>query len=814
MPKTRQLWTRFAKGELSPLFEGSPDLAAYFEGASILENFQILRSGGITRHAGLVHVADAKYADSPVILLPFVFSSSVAYILEIGHRYMRVFRGHAPVLRSGTPVECETPWFAEDIATLQVVQSADVMFVFHRYYDPRKILRLAEDVWRVEPVTFTPPPSIEDGTRLPIAIGITGQTGTVTIRAADDLFLAGDVGRPLVYQDGSAIITALTNARQVQASVITPFALDNAAGPGTITTTGTSFTTSTTHGLTAGNFIMLTSGPQSGEIRFVASITGPSSGTLDTAFSANQTAQAWNRVGAIEGWVMESSPQTTLDPNAKRPVGRQVTLTAGANAFRSNDVGRFVHLYEGIVEITSVTSATVATGIIRQILSGSSSDDPPPVAAGAWTLESSSLGGNAQFPKAATLYQGRLYMASTALQPTTLWGSRSDGLVNFGRGITADAAIEHQVQSSQVNEIRWLASIRRKLYIGTSGAELSAEGSGNTNAVIGGNTIPLITVIGTIGSAQIQPAIVQHDILFVDRSYRKLLRIASSPERESETTEELTILAEHITAPAIAPGPIGVAVHPDPRLYLTRTDGQLVCITYFPEQKIIAASRRTTPSGAIISAAVIPGDPEEGDVLWVAVRRHFSTGERVTIERQTVRHPSLIDHPRRRWASVYLDSASILTNVVGTTITGLDRFSGMEVGVVVNEGYRGTFPVIEGAVTLPEPVSASDVLEIGLPYTSTVKTFRPAVPQANIEGIPRAWDSLCVRLYQTVGGELNGVPLPYAPEILDNNVIFTGDVRVHPLQWSLDGRVTISQPQPYPMTVLAVFGTLSMGDHD
>src|SRR3990167_5575752 len=57
MAKPRRILTNFSKGELSPNLEGRPDLAAYFEGCQTLENWLLLRQGGITRRPGTRFVA-------------------------------------------------------------------------------------------------------------------------------------------------------------------------------------------------------------------------------------------------------------------------------------------------------------------------------------------------------------------------------------------------------------------------------------------------------------------------------------------------------------------------------------------------------------------------------------------------------------------------------------------------------------------------------------------------------------------------------------------------------------------------------------
>ena len=133
------------------------------------------------------------------------------------------------------------------------------------------------------------------------------------------------------------------------------------------------------------------------------------------------------------------------------------------------------------------------------------------------------------------------------------------------------------------------------------------------------------------------------------------------------------------------------------------------------------------------------------------------------------------------------------------------------VDVVADGSYRGTAVVASGQITLQDLAS---LVEVGLHYDSLGSTMRPAVEGSVIEGLPRTWDSVWLRLKDSLGGTVNGQALIYPAADLDANGLFTGDRKVTGPGWSTDGRVTFEQTQPYPMTILALFGTLSVGEKD
>jgi len=101
------MWTNFAKGELSPRIEGRPDLALYFNGAQIIENFLIFRQGGLFRRPGFRFVAETKDSALDSILIRFEFSVDDTFMLEFGNLYIRFYKNGAPILTSagGSAVE-------------------------------------------------------------------------------------------------------------------------------------------------------------------------------------------------------------------------------------------------------------------------------------------------------------------------------------------------------------------------------------------------------------------------------------------------------------------------------------------------------------------------------------------------------------------------------------------------------------------------------------------------------------------------------------------------------------------------------------
>ena len=206
MPAANQPQTNFTSGELSPRLLGRPDIEQFGNGAQLLENFTVLPQGGITRRPGTYFVAETKDSTRRARLMRFVFSTVQAYMLEFGHQYVRVLRNHARVESPpGTPVELATPWTEAQLPALGAVQSADVLFLAHRSWQPRKISRTSDTAWSIATFDAVGGPWDEKNEDASKTLTPSATTGSITITASSAVFAATDVGRLVRLRQGVAV---------------------------------------------------------------------------------------------------------------------------------------------------------------------------------------------------------------------------------------------------------------------------------------------------------------------------------------------------------------------------------------------------------------------------------------------------------------------------------------------------------------------------------------------------------------------------------------------------------------------------------
>jgi len=195
MPRVAPVFTTFNAGEWSPELYGRVDLAKYPNACRTLQNMIPLPQGAAMRRPGTRFVAETKLGGR-VRLIPFRFSSEQSYAIEAGAGYFRFYAGTGRIEEPvGSPIEIATPYAADELPMLQWAQSADVLFLVHPAYAPRKLSRLSHTSWTLEPLAFRDGPYLDLNTVSTLTITPSAVTGTgITLTASASLFVPAHVG--------------------------------------------------------------------------------------------------------------------------------------------------------------------------------------------------------------------------------------------------------------------------------------------------------------------------------------------------------------------------------------------------------------------------------------------------------------------------------------------------------------------------------------------------------------------------------------------------------------------------------------------
>jgi len=140
---TKTFTRSFSGGELSAAMFGRIDDAKYQSGAAVLRNFIATPQGPAENRPGFEYVLATKN-NGKARLIPFVFSSTQTMVLEFGEQYIRFHTLGKTVLSGAAPYEVATPYQAAHLFNIHYVQSADVMTLVHPKYPPMELRRLPD----------------------------------------------------------------------------------------------------------------------------------------------------------------------------------------------------------------------------------------------------------------------------------------------------------------------------------------------------------------------------------------------------------------------------------------------------------------------------------------------------------------------------------------------------------------------------------------------------------------------------------------------------------------------------------------------
>lgn len=189
------------------------------------------------------------------------------------------------------------------------------------------------------------------------------------------------------------------------------------------------------------------------------------------------------------------------------------------------------------------------------------------------------------WPGAATFHQQRLWFGGAPKNPQKLWGSVVGDFENFTTGTEDADSMNISLVSERVNAIRWLLS-QKALLGGTSGGEWVIRANGDA-AVTGANIQAARN--SNYGTAAVRPLLIGASGVHVSADGRRLRDLSFSVVDDSYLSQDISLLAEHLTRPGIVE--IADCQNPDGIIWCVLADGGLAGCTYLRAQEVIAWHR-------------------------------------------------------------------------------------------------------------------------------------------------------------------------------------------------------------------------------
>ena len=178
-----QLIATFNGGELSPFLDARTDIDKYRSGCQELENFIPTPYGGVMRRPGLQYVSDAKEDETRCRLIPFVFSETTRYVVELGEEYARVYNADDLSVVDGLV----TPYVEADLREVQFVQVNDIMYFAHQSYPVQKLTRTGVSSFTWTEVVWDYPPFMDFNTTDTTVSASASAGASITLTASTKL---------------------------------------------------------------------------------------------------------------------------------------------------------------------------------------------------------------------------------------------------------------------------------------------------------------------------------------------------------------------------------------------------------------------------------------------------------------------------------------------------------------------------------------------------------------------------------------------------------------------------------------------------
>lgn len=415
--------------------------------------------------------------------------------------------------------------------------------------------------------------------------------------------------------------------------------------------------------------------------------------------------------------------------------------------------------------------------------------------------------GSGDYPGAVSYYEQRRCFAGTTNKPQNIWMTRSgtESNMSYSLPVRDDDRIAFRVAAREANTIRHIVPLTQLLLL-TSSAEWRVT-SVNSDAITP-STIS-VSPQSYVGASNVQPTIINNTLLYGAARGGHVRELAYNWQASGFITGDLSLRAPHLfDTYDIVDMAYGKA--PQPIVWFVSSSGNLLGLTYVPEQQIGAWHWHDT-DGVFESCAVVAEGNE--DRLYCVIRR--------TIDGNTVRYVERLAsrHFDAQADAFFVDCGATYSGIPADEISGLDHLEGKVVNILADGAVHPQRTVTGGAITLDAEAST---VQIGLPIVADLETLPAAMAlrdgslgQGRVKNVNKVW----LRVHRSsgifVGPDENTLveakqrtTEPYgSPPALKSDEI---EITLTPT-WGASGQVFVRQADPLPLTIVAMSAEVALG---
>jgi len=635
----------FSRGELSDRMGGRVDVPGYYQGCRRMQNCIIVSQGGAEKRPGTYYLGDVYDPDgfgTTARLIPFEVSDEEIYVLELGHKAMRIWDSQTKEIIPDTGngrSYISTPYSgtagSDEVSEVQFAVTEGQLFFAHQNH-PFQFLKMEKDNSGV--VTF----SLEPHHTLIIPWSIS------------DTYVKNDV----VYylrEYWTAIKTTTGATPAVGSWELQNSRLDQSP---TLNNPTGDLDEYTGNNFAVGAFKLYEGSLYESLRAFTAPVEGysscyPGKEIQTTKTDIGRTQEFW-MYDQVVGEFPVNVFQVILDqmfggqgktvvfissysfsfwdfsyPNDRKysiSIKYKVNVTYPVSSVDDDPYWQLVTgiPYGSRTTIIKEWQPGVSSGIENEIYYDSSFQTfkclaTPTTIDPGLTPEWARLDGNPFFTKdgdfpASVAFMGRrLFIAGTKSHPQTIYASEIGNYDNFNLGTSDSDSFSFEIAAERSSRIKWMMA-KDNLMIGTTSSEWLVTGGGISN--ITPTNVQALRQ-SSYGSAYNQANYVADSLLFYQKGGRKLREYMYSNDNKAYLANDLTFYADHITETGVSES--AYQQNPDSIYWNIKKNGGLIGLTY-DRLNGIAGWHSHRTDGEYESVCVVDGVGSEEEV-WAVVSR-------------------------------------------------------------------------------------------------------------------------------------------------------------------------------------------------
>lgn len=785
MSRAKNLLRSFAGGEVSPLLAGRVDLVPYQTGLELCQNFVTLPQGPAKFRPGTQFLQYG--ANDYARLIAFVYSDDQAYTVEFSAAgYLRVHTLGGTMLEDGATITVTSISNANPgLIGLPTGLAADGDDV---YLDVLGMTEVDGRWYRLDFDSTVGPTDFFKLTTPTLPAGVD--------TSAYGVFTSGSADIPMMLAHPYSL-AELKRLRFAQSADVLTVTCDGRAPYALRRTSPTTWT-----------FGAEAFGPEcSSPASLTATAGGGSAGTPTTHYylvTAVVTDGSANAESIAYGPASASQDLTVA--------GQYVDLASGTPAAGTRH--NYYKALNGLYGFIGQGNGTFRDNNITPDLSIA----PPEYG------EDFNAAGD--YPRTVSYHQQRKCFAGTINKPQTIWLTRTGTEVDMTYTVPSrdDNALAFGIASREVQTIQHLVPLRDLLVL-TSGGVWKVVAQNSDVLTPSSASAELASYAG---ASYVQPVVAESAVLYAFARGGRVGEIRYSDAQADYAVSDICLLAPHLFDGYTI---LDMALMETPTriLWVLRSDGLLLSMTYQPEHKVLAWHRHDL-GGAVRSICILPDVSDAAvseDVLAVYVARKAGAVEYQTLELLS----GFGDYPTEYRSDYYAatgdlaadraihaDSALVYEGAPADRIIGLHHLEGQTLAIVADGAVHPPLVVANGEITLE--AEASRVV-VGLPYVGRLKTLPLAIEgaQADGQGVTKSVSRAYLRVFQTsglfVGPDWDTMdemkartnePYGVAPAWKSGEF----EIGISPL-WSREGSICVEQRYPTPLVLLSMTLDVEIG---